>query len=1033
MVVLSFTSRNYISGAEYDGTLIPFRPVAPGRHFTPVFLGLVFLAGLTYTAFRMTPSSYGHTLEAIGAPEAGPVLGVARPIRSDEWAVLTPQVQAAVRNRFRRFNETSFYREDLRNFFMPPLRDRGLVFRPQCWLFFIASPATAWSAYWAFFMCLFIAGYYSLFLELGIAPMAACAASLALFFSGFSQFWWTTNALVMVGLPWVVWVIFRPWRPIPKALFLTWTLVAWVMAMPYVPLLLDTAWAIPVIVLAFRPRLVVSGRELAIAGVAALAASAILYGYYADVAPIMRNTVYPGRRIAPPGGVPLTIWASQLFPFLTFNLRTYDSFQWNICEAGAAGSWLPLLTMSLLKYSKLRDGRYREIRRALWILGAAFALITIWQIAPAPLWLGRILLWDRTNPQRLLFLSGLLLTIASLTLLKSELVEFSWQRIALFVLIGPATAAALKHFLFRGTPTGYGLDLGIAAMAAAVCLSLGALPLRARMPLLMALVAGINVYGFGRFNPLQSAVPIFEIPETPVMTALRQKAAAAPGGYLTEPGFQGATLNGLGFRSVGHTLVSPQLATFRRYFPGMEAAEFNAVFNRYANIQISRYPVPYVDHADSIQVAAEAFEPGAFYYSPANIDARTVRMTLPGGMKLVMLPKKTPGKKVAVRLDLHYGNESNLLGRSAAAAAAGALLMSGTRAHTGQQIRDELARLNAQMNVGVSVAAANLSVDTVRASLPDALRLATEVLREPAFSRPEFERVRLALLERATLLQRDPRFLLLKALYLHTESYPEGDPRGFAASDGGIDDYIRLTLADVRQFHADFFGASNGELAVVGDFDPAEVQKLATDLLGSWKSPAPYAGPRREWRRAEAVNQTVESPNSDKAFFAAATSPNLSETDSEYPALLLINAIIGEKVRSRTETEKLNCELRSEVLVHPVDESVRFVVLGRCDPQSISQAESVFRQEMSKLLKNGVSAEEAESARNAFVEQWEADRLKDESLARLLNIDARLGSTRVREDDRRRTTVALSAKEITDVARRVLDLSSFFYFRAGQF
>ena len=84
--------------------------------------------------------------------------------------------------------------------------------------------------------------------------------------------------------------------------------------------------------------------------------------------------------------------------------------------------------------------------------------------------------------------------------------------------------------------------------------------------------------------------------------------------------------------------------------------------------------------------------------------------------------------------------------------------MSGTNAHTGQQLRDELARLNAQMSASASVAGANLSVDTVRAGLPAALRLAAEVLRKPAFSQADFEKVRLAALEpRRCLTKRSAR------------------------------------------------------------------------------------------------------------------------------------------------------------------------------------------------------------------------------------------------------------------------------------
>ncbi len=48
----------------------------------------------------------------------------------------------------------------------------------------------------------------------------------------------------------------------------------------------------------------------------------------------------------------------------------------------------------------------------------------------------------------------------------------------------------------------------------------------------------------------------------------------------------------------------------------------------------------------------EAFDP-----SPANIDARTIRVTLPNGMKLALLAKKTRGATVTAILTMHYGDE----------------------------------------------------------------------------------------------------------------------------------------------------------------------------------------------------------------------------------------------------------------------------------------------------------------------------------------------------------------------------------------
>ena len=52
----------------------------------------------------------------------------------------------------------------------------------------------------------------------------------------------------------------------------------------------------------------------------------------------------------------------------------------------------------------------------------------------------------------------------------------------------------------------------------------------------------------------------------------------------------------------------------------------------------------------------------AFDVSPQNIEARTQRLTLPSGVKAALLPKKTRGETVYLRLNLRYGNEQNLKG-----------------------------------------------------------------------------------------------------------------------------------------------------------------------------------------------------------------------------------------------------------------------------------------------------------------------------------------------------------------------------------
>ncbi|MBZ5606185.1 MAG: hypothetical protein LAO79_28165 [Acidobacteriia bacterium] len=551
-------------------------------------------------------------------------MGVARRICTDEWCLMTPLFQAAVRNKFERINRTSFYNEDLRNFYALPLRDWGLIFRPQLWLFFIASPARAYSFYFAFLFSTFLIGYGLFFRELGISPAVSAAAALAIYFCGYSQFWWTTVAPLLAGFAWIAWILLRPMKPVVKFVALAYTFAWWMLSHFYVPFLAEIALTTGIVVLAFRPRAIRVWRAIV---PAALVGIAIVYAYFAGVIPVMRATIYPGHRTVGPGLVHPASWASQFYPLVDFDAREYESLipedyragpenvnvWWNISEVASVGSYLPILALCLVEFR-------RAPRRPILILLAGFALMTFWELAPAPMWLGRLLYWNHAPPQRLLFCSGMLLTLASLAVLRSDLVSITPVRVAIFVMAGPAAGLLLKRAIFGMTDPA---DSILCAFFATVALAVWLIPARMRPAALIFAAAAANVYAFGRFNPVQSAKPIFDVPETARIQVLRANAEENSG-FLAEPRFLGATLNGLGFKSVSHVLMSPQLEVFRAYFPTMDAAAFEQTFNRFAHVEVADVPVPSSPHWHQIRVPAEAFR------TPRNLREAIVEEYFPG-------------------------------------------------------------------------------------------------------------------------------------------------------------------------------------------------------------------------------------------------------------------------------------------------------------------------------------------------------------------------------------------------------------------
>jgi zinc protease len=430
----------------------------------------------------------------------------------------------------------------------------------------------------------------------------------------------------------------------------------------------------------------------------------------------------------------------------------------------------------------------------------------------------------------------------------------------------------------------------------------------------------------------------------------------------------------------------------------------------------------------------EAFDP-----SPSNIDARTIRVTLPNGMKLALLPKKTRGATVHAVLTLHYGDEKSLFGKDATAQITGQMLMRGTRTHTRQQIQDELDKFKAQLSASASAMnGATVSISTVHAGFASALQLAAEVLRDPAFPEADFEQIRQSVIGRVEASRGEPQSIATNALNRHLNPYPLGDPRGLPTVDEALDAYKKLTLADIRKFHADFFGASNAELAVVGDFDAAEIQKLATSLFGNWKSPSPYTTIQRPWHKIEPVTQTIETPDKANSFFAAGTTLEMNEGDPDYPALLFANTMIGGGSRSHLwlrirEKEGLSYAVQSVFYAGAVDHFGQFLAVAIANPANTTKVEASFKDEMSKIVTTGFSADEVETAKKALLQERQVDRAEDQSLVRTLARNARYGWTMARDAAIEQKISALTPEQVTAAVKRHIDPSSITIIKAGDF
>jgi zinc protease len=269
-------------------------------------------------------------------------------------------------------------------------------------------------------------------------------------------------------------------------------------------------------------------------------------------------------------------------------------------------------------------------------------------------------------------------------------------------------------------------------------------------------------------------------------------------------------------------------------------------------------------------------------------------------------------------------------------------------------------------------------------------------------------------------------------------AYPAGDPRYTLTIDESIDQLKKVTLEEAKKFYADFYGASNAELAVVGDFDAAEVRKLAEDLFSSWRSPKPYAVVKRSWSKLNPANVSLEAPDKANAYLYAATPVNMDQQDPDYPAMVLADRIMGGDEKSRLwvrirEKEGLSYGVNSNFRAGQQEKYGVFAAVASAKNENTAKVEAAFNDEIIKATTTGFSAEEVATAKTALMQERQLGRSQDNQLVGLLVSQAELGRTMQRESDLEKKINDTTPEQLGATFKKWIDPASISYFKAGDF
>jgi zinc protease len=413
---------------------------------------------------------------------------------------------------------------------------------------------------------------------------------------------------------------------------------------------------------------------------------------------------------------------------------------------------------------------------------------------------------------------------------------------------------------------------------------------------------------------------------------------------------------------------------------------------------------------------------------------------------------------VSLVLTLHYGNEESLKGQTTVAGMLPMLMMAGTQKHDRQALREELDALGIRIAPGAGGGGGGrgprggggggggtpgqltFSIQAKRSTLPAAITLLGEILREPAFPAAEFDNMKRGALTRAPMARTEPAALAGNRLARALSPYSPGDIRYVPTAEENEIRLKEVTLDQVIALYTKQLGATEGELAIVGDFDVEPALAQIKEILKDWKSDVAVKRIERAAPASHAaLKEDILTPDKANAVFVAGLAFPLKESDPDYAALRLGNFIfgggtlssrLGNRIRQK---EGLSYGVTSLFSASTRDPDASFTVNASLNPANIDRLEKAVMEELSEFLANGPSAKELADAQKAYTESQKVSRTNDGAIAGQIASNLRLGRTFKHASETEQRIAALTPDEVRSAFRKFIDPKKLVVVRAGDF
>jgi zinc protease len=182
----------------------------------------------------------------------------------------------------------------------------------------------------------------------------------------------------------------------------------------------------------------------------------------------------------------------------------------------------------------------------------------------------------------------------------------------------------------------------------------------------------------------------------------------------------------------------------------------------------------------------------------------------------------------------------------------------------------------------------------------------------------------------------------------------------------------------------------------------------------------------------------LETPDKQNAVFMAGMTVKIDDDAPDYAALTLGGMVLGGSANSRLfqrirVKDGLSYGAYAQFYVPTRDDGAAFYSRAIAAPQNVPRLEAAFNEEVARILKDGVTADELEKAKKTWLDQRMLQRADESQLASVLESVERWGRTMQWDEQLEAKVAALTPEEVNAALKKHLDPSVLSIVKGGDF